>query len=430
MSKRKITIHIISILLIMMAFNFLQIMNFVYANTDTNEKKTETRSTLNSAYIYSTGDCGSLLKYKGTTVKVSYVEYKDEGISYPAFCLDKTKPGAETNPYTVTVQDRINDVKLWKVLINGYPYKTIEQLGVANKEEAFTATKQAIYCCIHGNNPQDYEPIGEAGIRTLNALNNILDNAKNSTQTQISNTITINRLSEKWEQDKIEKDYISKTYSVSAQGKIESYKIEIENELDIEGIKITDENNKEKQEFTEGENFKVLIPIKNITRDAKIKIQVESTIETKPVLYGKSPDSSYQDYALTTATYENGTGYINEQYQKNETKIVIIKQDAQTKEKLENVEFELLNENKDVIYSNLKTDKEGKIILENLIPQKYYIKETKTLDGYEAYEDLIEVDINLNEELTVTVNNSKEEEPTIEKISKEKEVRKLPVTGM
>ena len=315
-------------------------------------------------------------------------------------------------------------------MINGYPYKTIEQLGVANKEEAFTATKQAIYCCIHGNNPQDYEPIGEAGIRTLNALNNILDNAKNSTQTQISNTITINRLSEKWEQDKIEKDYISKTYLVSAQGKIESYKIEIENELDIEGIKITDENNKEKQEFTEGENFKVLIPIKNITRDAKIKIQVESTIETKPVLYGKSPDSSYQDYALTTATYENGTGYINEQYQKNETKIVIIKQDAQTKEKLENVEFELLNENKDVIYSNLKTDKEGKIILENLIPQKYYIKETKTLDGYEAYEDLIEVDINLNEELTVTVNNSKEEEPTIEKISKEKEVRKLPVTGM
>ena len=430
MSKRKITIHIISILLIMMTFNFLQIMNFVYANTGTNEKKEETRSTLNSAYIYSTGDCGSLLKYKGTIVKVSYVEYKDEGVSYPAYCLDKTKPGAETNPYTVTVQDRINDVELWKVLINGYPYKTIEQLGVSNKEEAFTATKQAIYCCIHGNNPQDYEPIGEAGIRTLNALNNILDNAKNSIQTQISNTITIDRLSEKWDQDKMEKDYISKTYSVSAQGEIESYKIEIENELDIEGIKITDENNKEKQEFAEGENFKVLIPIKNITRDAKIKIQVESTIETKPVLYGKSPDSSYQDYALTTATYENGTGYINEQYQKNETKIVIIKQDAQTKEKLENVEFELLNENKDVIYSNLKTDKEGKIILENLIPQKYYIKETKTLDGYEAYEDLIEVDINLNEELTVTVNNSKEEEPTIEKISKEKEVRKLPVTGM
>ena len=430
MSKRKLTIHIIAILFIMMAFNFLQIMNFAYATTQTNENNQKTRNSLNSAYLYSTGDCGSLLKYKETVVKVSYVEYQNQGIKYPAYCMDKTKPGAETNPYTVSIQDRINDVELWKILINGYPYKTIEQLGVLNKEEAFTATKQAVYCYIHGNNPQDYEPIGEAGIRTLNALKNILDNAKNSTQTQISNTIEINRLSEKWEQDKIEKDYVSKVYSISAQGKIENYRIKIENELDIEGIKLTDENNNEKQEFNGNENFKILIPIKNMTQDAKIKIQVQSNIQTKPVLYGKAPDSNYQDYALTTATYENGTGNINEQYQKNETKIIIIKQDSESKEKLENVEFELLNENKEVVYSTLKTDKEGKIILENLTPQKYYIKETNTIDGYELYEDLIEVNINLNEELTVTVNNNKKEEPTIEKTSKEKEVRKLPVTGM
>ena len=322
MSKRKLTIHIIAILFIMMAFNFLQIMNFAYATTQTNENNQKTRNSLNSAYLYSTGDCGSLLKYKETVVKVSYVEYQNQGIKYPAYCMDKTKPGAETNPYTVSIQDRINDVELWKILINGYPYKTIEQLGVLNKEEAFTATKQAVYCYIHGNNPQDYEPIGEAGIRTLNALKNILDNAKNSTQTQISNTIEINRLSEKWEQDKIEKDYVSKVYSISAQGKIENYRIKIENELDIEGIKLTDENNNEKQEFNGNENFKILIPIKNMTQDAKIKIQVQSNIQTKPVLYGKAPDSNYQDYALTTATYENGTGNINEQYQKNETKFM------------------------------------------------------------------------------------------------------------
>ena len=49
-----------------------------------------------------------------------------------------------------------------------------------NKQEAFTATKQAIYCYIHGNNPNDYQSIGEAGQRTLNALNKILQDAKNS----------------------------------------------------------------------------------------------------------------------------------------------------------------------------------------------------------------------------------------------------------
>ena len=64
----------------------------------------------------------------------------------------------------------IQDVGLWRRIVNGYPYKSIQELGVANKEEAFTATKQAVYCYLHENTPEDYEPIGEAGQRTLNAL--------------------------------------------------------------------------------------------------------------------------------------------------------------------------------------------------------------------------------------------------------------------
>ncbi len=52
----------------------------------------------------------------------------------------------------------------------------------ANKEEAFTATKHAIYSYIHGNNPNDYTAIGEAGVRTLKALKQIVTNANNSTE--------------------------------------------------------------------------------------------------------------------------------------------------------------------------------------------------------------------------------------------------------
>ena len=43
---------------------------------------------------------------------------------------------------------------------------------------------------------------------------------------------------------------------------------------------------------------------------------------------------------------------------------------------------------------------------------------------------MIEVDIKLNEELTVTINNNKKEKPVIEKNEREISVRKLPVTGM
>ena len=83
-----------------------------------------------------------------------------------------------------------------------------------------------------------------------------------------------------------------------------------------------------------------------------------------------------------------------------------------------------------------KTDENGKIVIENLIPGEYYIKETKTIEGYKKYEQLIKVDAELNQEVTVTVNNSKEEQPKIEtkteknKSVASKTVKKLPVTGM
>ena len=406
---------------ILSIFNTGIFLNSVYAEN------------INSAYIYSTGDCGSLLIYRGITVKTSYVQYDNNGISYPVYCMDKTKLGAGENPYTVSIQSMVQDVGLWRVIVNGYPYKSIQELGVANKEEAFTATKQAVYCYIHGNNPDDYEPIGEAGQRTLNALKTIVANAQNSSETKLSSTLTINKNISDWKQDSIEKKYVSKIYSISAKSNVSSYKITLSKEgsSDLGGIKITDENNNEQTEFAANQKFKILVPIKNMTDKGAINIKVEAQVETKPILYGEAPDSGLQDYALTAATFENGTGSASDEYQKNETKIIILKKDQENGKVLEGVEFELLDENKQVVYSDLRTNEEGKIIIENLIPGNYYIKETKTIDGYEIYDQPIKVDIELNQEITVTINNNKEEKPQIDTTKKaNKELKKLPVTGM
>lgn len=406
-------------LLILSALGFI---NSVYATN------------INTANIYAVRDCGNLLTYRGTPVKVTYVEYINEGNHYPAYCMDKTKVGAETNSYNVSIEGAVNDVGLWRRIINGYPYKSIQELGVANAQEAFTATKQAIYCYIHGNNPSDYGAIGEAGQRTLNAMHTIINNAQNSKESKISSTIKINKNSDSWKQDENEKNYVSKVYSVSAGANIQNYKIILSrrNNQDIGGIKLTDIDNKTKKEFSPNEKFKILVPIKEMKEKGNFELKVEAKISTKPVLYGIAPNSSYQDYALTGATYEDGTGNIQDEYFKNETKIIILKQDEDTNEKLEGVEFELLDENKNVVYNGLKTDKDGKINIENIVPGRYYIKETNTKDGYLRFEDLIKIDINLNEQMTVTVNNKKEEKPKIETSKNTTEVSKkiLPVTGM
>lgn len=413
---------------------------------------------INSANIISGGDCGSLLIYKGIVVKAYYAQYAKDGVTYPAYCLDKTKQGVNNElSYSVSIQDAISDVKLWRIIINGYPYKTIEELGCANKEEAFTATKQAIYCYIHGNNPNDYSPIGEAGNRTLRALKQILTNAESSNETQISNTVKVIKEQDSFNVDSKEKNYVSKIYSIQAGTTISNYQIELEKENQNlpEGIKITDTNNNPKTEFSQNEKFKILIPIKNLLNEDSFNIKIKTKIKNKPVLYGKAENSGYQDYALTAATYEDAYGKAQDKYYKNETKVKIIKQDEETKERLENVEFNILDENKQIIYANLKTDKNGEVQIKNLIPGKYYIQETSTKDGYLLDNNLIEFNVDLNEEFTITINNLFEKIPeqetkkdeTSEKVENKKErlgknieitqkedtknvVKKLPVTGM
>ena len=421
--KIKKVAKITCMILVILILNFLSFTNSVMATN------------LDVADVYAVGDCGSLLTYKDVPVITTYIEYENDGKVYPAYCLDKTKPGAEEGSYTVSIEEAIKDVMLWKIVTNGYPYKTLEELGVANEKEAFTATKHAIYSYIHGNQLSDYKPIGEAGQRTLNAMYKIINDANNSSEVQISNKVDIQKLQEIWKQDSKESQYISKTYKVSCKTNIDRYKVYVtdENGQEIEGMKITDETNQEKEEFNSNEKFKILIPIKDMKEDTTIKIKIETKVETKPILYGTAPNSNLQDYALTASTYEDGTGEIQDNYNKNKTKLIIIKQDKETKEKLQGVEFQILDENKNVIYTNLQTDADGKIKVENLIPGKYYIKETKTISGYEIYEDLIEVEVNLNEEMTVTVNNNEEEIPEIEKTTDYQEATNkkiLPVTGM
>lgn len=415
------------VLLAIFIMNGLGFMNAVYATS------------INSANLYSTGTCGDLLKYKGGVVKVSYVQYTDNGINYPAYCMNPNKAGAETQSYDVSVQETISDVGLWRRVINGYPYKSIEELGVANKEEAFTATKHAIYCYLYGNNPDSYEGIGEAGERTLRAMHTIINNANNSNESKTSTTIEINKTENEWKHDDIDKQYISKVFNVTANANIQNYKITITKDdgEEIQGIKVTNMQNQETNEFSSKETFKVLVPIKEMNKIGTFKLTVEGKVKTKPVLYGVAPDSSHQDYALATAMYEDGTGEKSDEYPENETKIIIIKEDEKTKERLENVEFELLDEERKVVYSNLKTDKEGKIEIKHLMPGKYYLKETKTKEGYELYDELIELQVALQEQYTITVNNNKEEKPKIEvdKKIKSKDVssstmKKLPVTGM
>ena len=260
--------------------------------------------------VYAKETFDKIIKFNGILVNTIYIVHEENGIEYPAYCLDVKLPGAEDGPYNTTNEGKITDVGLWRVIINGYPYKTIEELGVSNLQEAYIATKQSIYCYLYKRGTEKYSPVGEAGERTIKAMNQILENAKNSTETLENFLVTIKDLND-WEEDEINSEYISKTYEIIGETNINKYSIKLEDAS--EDIIITDVENNLKSQFDSGEKFKILIP-KEIKNPIKFKINVIAQMETKPVFYGKAPNENLQDCALTTYSYEDIKGELNQEY--------------------------------------------------------------------------------------------------------------------
>lgn len=399
---------------------------------------------IDTAYIYANKKTDGLLMWKGLKIHTHLAVYKKDGKEYPAYCMNRELPGVELGrPQTVDVKQLVNNVMVWRAIINGYPYKSISELGCNTEEEAYLATKQAVYCMLTNRDVNEYSAIGEAGERTLNALKTIVNNVRNSNQTKVSSELTVNEQEKLWKIDNLDSSYISKTFLVTANTSMSKYTVNVKN-LNIEGYKLVDQNNKEKIEFTNSEKFKILIPIQEVKQDGNFSIEVSAQVATKPVFYGESRDSGLQSYALTGYTYEDGTGSKKVYYTKNETKIIITKIDDKTGKKLEGVEFELLDKDQNKIYTEITTNKDGIATIDNLLPGIYYIRETKTLEGYQLYSKLIKVELELNEETTVNVINS-EKEPEIYKEEKKTELAvkeekssikvketapKLPKTGM
>ena len=123
-------------------------------------------------------------------------------------------------------------------------------------------------------------------------------------------------------------------------------------------------------------------------------------------------------------------------YNKNTNRLKIIKKDDNDGKALEGVEFNIIDENGEIKYSKVKTNEKGEIIIDGILPGKYFIEEVSTKQGYIKLNNKVEFDIDLNEEVEVTITNEKEKEPKKEKKKFQKEKTyteknyKLPVTGM
>ena len=153
---------------------------------------------IDSAYIENLGKCEMHLQYKTPSmsnwsyVTTTMVGYRDNnGVLHYAYCLNADRNGVgEEEAYTVNVTEILSDVQVWRAVVNGFPYKTPAELGVANEQDAFVATKQAIYSVLYNRDVNSfYRGADERGNRIANAINTIVNKARTGTETPITNSI-------------------------------------------------------------------------------------------------------------------------------------------------------------------------------------------------------------------------------------------------
>ena len=347
--------------------------------------------------IYSKGYFNRVIRNNGIVIKTAHAVYQENGKEYPVYCLNRELHGVGEYIATYDVKDqgKIEDLGLWRVVINGYPYKSIEQLGVTNEEEAYIATKQSIYCYIYNTGTELYSAINEQGERVINAMNNILENAKNSNESFDNPNIEIEQ-SEKWNVDEIENKYVSKEYKIKSNKNISKITLNLESQP--KGTKITN--------LDEDGKFKILIPIENLKESGKFKIKIQTELETKPIFLGEAPSNDLQNYLLTAYSYEDMDKEFEQEYEKNNTKIIIEKTDNDTNEVLKGAKFEILDEKQKSIRV-AETNNDGQVILDGLMPGIYYIKEVQAPNGYSIDSELKKVEIKLNQEISLKIKNNK-----------------------
>ena len=301
----KILKKIIIMLLIIISIDMLIFSNIVNAITLTKNSQIE---------VHIKKKLPTFLYKNEEEIETNYLCHFDDGYEMPVYCLDNESLEGFSNIINVILLGKITNMDVWKIIVNGYPYKNLKQLGCNNEEEAYTATQHAIYCYYDKNLLKEYTTKDKAGERTLQAIGTILSNAEKTQEIKNIDTIRIIQKTDKWERDEKDENYISKKYKIEAKDKVKKYKIslnQIEGSLP-EGIKIVDKNNQEKEFFEDTEEFKIMIPVDKAKDIKKFEIDVEAQLYTKPMAEGVK-GKKYINFVML-GEYEKVFGKMEEEY--------------------------------------------------------------------------------------------------------------------
>lgn len=362
---------------------------------------------ISSADLKYKGDCGNHLQYwdkdHWSYIITSFVTYSENGKEYPAYCLNRELPGVGTEgtpDYSVNINSIIEDERLWRTVINGYPYQTPASMGVENEYDAFVATKQAIYSVIYGTDVESFYRGGDSrGVAIKNAIVKLVDIGRNGTQTRYNTDVEVNKTGGFYEDG----EYYSQNYNVNAPVEISQYTV-INTAGMPDGAKITDLSGNEKTTFGGNETFKVMIPKSQLTKDINVTVSVKAKCKVYPVFYGETTIPGTQNYLVTYDPFGDVAGRANMNVATNTGKIEIVKTDDETFKPIEGVTFGLYKKDGTEV-ARATTDSEGIAVFQGLYQNDYVLKELETNKDYVLSKVEFDVNVEYNKTTRTEIEN-------------------------
>ena len=354
---------------------------------------------VNSAYVENLGDCGQHLQFKTTSGIWSYVittmvGYRNNGVLHYAYCLNVDKHGVgEEQNYSVNVTEILSDVQVWRAIVNGFPYKSASELGVENDQDAFVATKQAVYSVIYNRDVDSFYRGGDArGTKIFNAIKNIVNQARYGSETPSANSVLNANKIGGFKADG--SNYYSQEYSVTSNVNVSNYTVTSISNFP-EGSYIADLSGNAKTTFSGNENFKIKIPTSQMNKDINITFRVRGKAKTYPVFYGKTRIAETQNYAVTFDPLGDVVGVGKLNVKTNTGRIQINKTDDETSKPISGVTFQLTKADGTVV-ANSTTNENGVATFSGLYQDNYKLKEISTNAKYVLNTKEFDVNVEYN----------------------------------
>ena len=358
-----------------------------------------------------------------TYSRTTYID--DNGITRIAYCVNPDLKGigyisGEVVGYDVEIKNLLSDNKLWRALVNGYPYNSPESMGVETDDDAYLATKMAIYAIMRGNTENDirtlYRPgkdkvegqnledIERRGTKVIETICKLINIGYNGTETIQSNDIFKIEKDSEFLEDSLNKNYYSQKLKIKSKVECKEYYIKNISNFPA-GTIITDIDGNQKYSFKGGEKFKLMVPKTSIMENINGTIEINGICKTYPIYYSECKNGNYQNYLLCCDSFSDNFNAVNDiNIEINKSSLKIVKVDKDTKRPIAGVKFSVKYKDGTNI-GTYTTDENGVIYIENLHQGEIIVKELENNKFYNISKNEYIVELNYNESKNIEIEN-------------------------